>query len=79
MANGICNFRRLWNGMFDGHRVEITVIQFTDHSLPVHQFATVPWEFNPVPYSPTPIEYATSTVFGMAYLAGSEVNIQYLD
>ena len=52
----------LWNGMFDRHQVEITVMQFTGHSLPVHQFVTVPWDFNPVPYcqldSPTPMEYA---------------------
>ena len=52
----------LWNGMFDRHRAEITVMQFTGHSLPVHQFVTVPWDFNPVPYcqpcSPTPMEYA---------------------
>ena len=57
-------FRRLWNGMFDRHRAEITVMQFTGHSLPVHQFVTVPWDFNPVPYcqssSPTPMEYETS-------------------
>ena len=74
------HFHRLWNGMFDRHWVEITVMQFTGHSLPVHQFVTVPWDFNPVPYcqpsSPTPKEYATSTDFGMACLAGSEVNIQ---
>ena len=73
------HFRRLWNGMFDRHRAEITVMQFTGHCLLVHQFVTVPWDFNPVPYcqpsSPTPMEYATSAVFGMAYLAGSEVNI----
>ncbi len=52
----------LWNGMFDRHRAEITVMQFTGHSLPVHQFVTVPWDFNPVPFcqpsSPTPMEYA---------------------
>ena len=36
------HFRRLWNGMFDRHRAEITVMQFTGHSLPVHQFVTVP-------------------------------------
>ena len=42
-------FRRLWNGMFDRHRAEITVMQFTGHSLPVHQFVTVPWDFNPCP------------------------------
>ena len=56
------HFRRLWNSMFDRHRAEITVMQFTDLSLPVHQFVTVPWDFNPVPYcqpsSPTPMEYA---------------------
>ena len=52
----------LWNGMFDRHQAEITVMQFTGHSLPVHQSMTVPWDFNPVPYcqpdSPTPMEYA---------------------
>ena len=73
------HFCHFWNGMFDCHRAEITVMQFTGHSLPVHQFVTVPWDFNPVPYyqssSPTPMEYATSAVFGMACLAGSEVNI----
>ena len=44
------------------YQAEITVMQFTGHSLPVHQFVTVPWDFNPVPYclpsSPTPMEYA---------------------
>ena len=73
------HFRSLWNGMFDRHRTEITVMQFTGHSLPVHQLVTVPWDFNPVPYcqpsSPTPMEYATSAVFEMACLIGSEVNI----
>ena len=53
---------RLWNGMFDRHQAEITVMQFTSPSLPVHQFVTVPWDFKPVPYcqpsSPTPMEYA---------------------
>ena len=56
------HFRRLWNGMVDRHRAEITVMQFTAHSLPVHQFVTVPWDFNPVPYfqpsSPTSMEDA---------------------
>ena len=36
----------LWNGMFDRHQAEITVIQFTGHSLPVHQSMTVHWDFN---------------------------------
>ena len=56
-------------------------MQFTGDPLPVHQFLAVPWDFNPVPYcqpsSPTPTEYTTSAVFGMACLAGSEVNIQH--
>ena len=56
------HFRRLWNGMFGRHQAEITVMQFRGHSLPVHQFVTVSWDFNPVPYcqpsSPAPMEYA---------------------
>ena len=35
----------LWNGMFDRHQAEITVMQITGHSLPVHQSMSVPWEF----------------------------------
>ena len=35
----------LWNHMFDRHQVEITVMQLTGHSLPVHQSMSVPWEF----------------------------------
>ena len=35
----------LWNGMFDCHQAEITVMQFTGHSLPVHQSMTVAWDF----------------------------------
>ena len=35
----------LWNGMFDRHQAEITVMQFTGHSLPVHQSMSVPWDF----------------------------------
>ena len=35
----------LWNGMFDRHQAEITVMQFTDHSLLVHQSMSVPWDF----------------------------------
>ena len=35
----------LWNGMFDRHQAEITVMQFTGLSLPVHQSMTVPWDF----------------------------------
>ena len=39
----------LWNGMFDRHQVEITVMQFTGHSFPVHQSMSVPWDFLPCP------------------------------
>ena len=35
----------LWNRMFNRHQAEITVMQFTCHSLPVHQSMSVPWEF----------------------------------
>ena len=60
LAIRMCHFRCPWNSMFDCHRAEITVMQFTGHPLPVHQF--VPWDLNPVPYcqtsSPTPMEYA---------------------
>ena len=31
--------------MFNRHQAEITVMQFTGHSLPVHQSMGVPWEF----------------------------------
>ena len=34
-----------WNGMFDRHQAEITVMQFTGHSLPVHQSMSVSWAF----------------------------------
>ena len=34
-----------WNRMLDRHQVEITVMQFTGHSLPVHQSMSVPWEY----------------------------------
>ena len=34
-----------WNCMLDRHQAEITVMQFTGHSLPVHQSMSVPWEF----------------------------------
>ena len=38
LAIGMCHFCHLWNGMCDRHRAEITVMQFTGHSLPVHHF-----------------------------------------
>ena len=39
----------LWNGMFDRHQAEITVMQFTGHSFLVHQSMSVPWDFLPCP------------------------------
>ena len=35
----------LWNRMFNRHQAEITVMQFTGHSLPVHQSMSIPWKF----------------------------------
>ena len=32
-----------WNRMFNRHQAEITVTQFTGHSLPVHQSMSVSW------------------------------------
>ena len=73
----------LWNGMFDRHQADIAVMQFTGHSLPVHQSMTIPWDFTLFhivsqarlrdffPWLPS--ECVTSAVFGMA---GSKVNIQ---
>ena len=36
--------------MFAHRRAEITVMQFTGQSLPVHHFVTAPWDFYLVPY-----------------------------
>ena len=38
--------------MFDRHQAEITVMQFTGHSLPVHQSVTVPWDEKWLPTRP---------------------------
>ena len=35
----MCHFRSLWNGLCDRRRAEITVMQFTGHSLPVHHWS----------------------------------------
>ena len=35
----------LWNGMFDRHQAEITVMQFRGYSLPVHPSMSVSWAF----------------------------------
>ena len=81
----------LWNGMFDRHQAEITVMHFTGHSLPVHQSMSVSWAFT--------LSHFVSQIrlrdffpllaigmchfllvhhFGMACLAGLKVNIQHL-
>ena len=53
LAIGMCHFRHLWNGMCDHHRAEITVMQFTGHSLLVHHSEVGP--------SPCPILSAELT------------------
>ena len=40
----------LWNGIFDRHQAEITVMQFRGNSLPVHQSMSVSWDFYLVPF-----------------------------
>ena len=42
--------RDLWNRMFNRHQAEINVMQFTGHSLPVHQSMSVSWAL-PCPIS----------------------------
>ena len=77
----------LWNGMFDRHQAEITVMQFPGHSLPVHHSEVGP--------SPCPILSAELTCvisshnchwnvslpsgasLWMAFLAGSKAKIQH--
>ena len=41
----------LWNRMLDRRQVEITVMQFRGHSLPVRQSIRVSWDFLPRPIS----------------------------
>ena len=76
----------LWNRMFNRHQAEITVMQFTGHSLPVHQSMSVPWEFfssshfiSQFPPTRFPIITAIRIChllpvhhLGMAFLAGSK-------
>ena len=76
----------LWNGMFDRHQAEITVIQFTGHSLPVHHSEVGP---SPCPILSAELTCAISShnchwnvslpsgaSLWMAFLAGSKVKIQ---
>ena len=83
----------LWNCMFDRHQAEITVMQFTGHSLPVRQSMSVPWEFFTSSHFISqfpPTRFPLITVIrmchllpvhhlGMAFLAGSKAEIQYYD
>ena len=76
----------LWNRMFNRHQAEITVMQFTGHSLPVHQSMSVPWEFFSSThfisqFPPTRFPLITAIrmchllpvhQLGMAFLAGSK-------
>ena len=74
LAIGMCHFRYLWNGLCDRHRAEITVMQFTGHSLPVHHSEVGP---SPCPILSAehtcaisidywPLGCVTSASFGMA-------------
>ena len=77
-------------GMIDRHPVEITVMQFTGLSLPVHQSMSVPWDFFSSShfisqFPPTRFPLITAIRMchffpvhhlGMAFLAGSEAKIQ---
>ena len=79
-----------WNRMFDRHEVEITVMQFTGHSLPVHQSMSVTWKFftsshfiSQFPSTRFPLITAIRMChflpvhhLGMAFLAGSKAKIK---
>ena len=77
----------LWNGMCDRHRAEITVMQFTGHSLPVHHSEVGP---SPCPILSAELTCAISSYnchwnvslpsgasLWMAFLAGSKAKIQH--
>ena len=74
LAIGMCHFRYLWNGLCDRHRAEITVMQFTGHSPPVHH-SEVGLSLCPIlsaehtcaiSFDYWPLGCATSAIFGMA-------------
>ena len=81
-----------WNRMLDHPQAKITVMQFTGHSLPVHQSMSVPWEFFSSShfisqFPPTRFPLITAIRMchllsvhhlGMAFLAGSKPKIQQL-
>ena len=72
--------------MFDRHRAEITVMQFTGHSLLVHQSdCTVGFYLVPYcqPNPPTPMEYSTSASLEWHVWSGwrsiyNTINIRFL-
>ena len=80
----------LWNGMFVRHQAEITVMQFTGHSLPVHHSEVGP---SPCPILSAELTCAISShnchwnvslpsgpSLWMAFLAGSKFKYnKYLD
>ena len=89
LPSEMCHFCCLWDGMFDCHRAEITVMQFRGHSLPVHQSMSVLWAFT-LSHFVSQSAYAFLRItaigmchflpvhhFGMECLAGSKVNIQH--
>ena len=83
----------LWNRMFDRHQAEITVMQFTGHSLPVHQSISVPWEFFSLSHFISqfpPTRFPLLTAIGMCHFLlvhhlewhfgpGQKVKTQHLD
>ena len=91
-----CPLSRLlnfWNCMLERHSAEITVMQFTGHSLLVHQSMSVPWEFfftsshfiSQFPPTQFPLITAIRMChilpvhhLGMAFLAGSKAKIQQI-
>ena len=81
----------LWNRMFNRHQAEITLMQFTGHSLPVRQSMSVPWDFftsshfiSQFPPTRFPLLIAIRMChflpvhhIGMAFLAGSKAKMQH--
>ena len=68
----MCHFHRLWNGMFDCYWAEITVMQFTGHSLLVHQSVTAQWDFYLVPNcQPSCILHSAQTLTPLITLYGA--------
>ena len=80
----------LWNRILDRRQAEITVMQFTGHSLPLHQSMSVPWEFFTSSHFISqfpPMRFPLITAIrmchflpvhhlGMPFLAGSKAKIQ---